>query len=124
MTEVISLGTLRAWIDATSESDIKANVARSLAMPSAQVLNGVLHSLNLIRNISAHHCRLWNRLLVKRLPTKKLYNYLVVMAIMIRKVAPQSTWASRLAGIVSTMTIKQQGEMGFPAEWESRELWS
>ena len=100
MTELISLGTLRAWIAAT-ELDSKTKVARSLGTPSAQVLNGVLHSLNLLRNISAHHGRLWNRLIVKRLPkikklqhllvledvdgegvqpSKNLYNYLVVMA--------------------------------------------
>jgi len=37
MTELISLGTLRAWIAAT-ELDSKTKVARSLGMPSAQVL--------------------------------------------------------------------------------------
>jgi abortive infection bacteriophage resistance protein len=78
ITELISLGTLRAWIAAT-ELDSKTKVARSLGMPSAQVLNGVLHSLNLLRNISAHHGRLWNRLIVKRLPKiKKLQNLLVL----------------------------------------------
>ncbi len=54
-------------------------VARSLGMPSAQVLNGVLHSLNLLHNISAHHGRIWNRLIVKRLPKiKKVPSFLVM----------------------------------------------
>ena len=143
MTELISLGTLRHWINATAESEIKT-VAKSLGMPSAQVLKSVLHSLNLIRNISVHHGRLWNRLFVKRLPkikiyqhyfvmeevdghgllpTKKLYNYLVVMAIIVRKVAPQSTWTSRLNTVISAMPIEQQEEMGFPGDWQEQELW-
>jgi abortive infection bacteriophage resistance protein len=144
MTELISLGTLRAWI-AASELDSKTKVARSLGMPSAQVLNGVLHSLNLIRNISAHHGRLWNRLIVKRLPkikklqhilvledvdgegvqpSKNLYNYLVVMAIIVRKVAPLSTWPSRMAKVISPMPSEQQEAMGCPVGWQEQQIWS
>ncbi|MCT0230972.1 Abi family protein [Synechococcus sp. CS-1324] len=143
MTELISLGPLRAWIAAT-EPEIKSNVARSLGIPSAQVLNGVLHSLNLLRNISAHHGRLWNRLIVKRLPkikkyqhhfvmedadgegvqpTKKLYNYLAVMAIIVRKVAPLSTWPMRISAVISDMPTEQQQDMGCPVDWEKQELW-
>jgi abortive infection bacteriophage resistance protein len=144
MTELISLGTLRAWIAAT-ELDSKTKVARSLGMPSAQVLNGVLHSLNLLRNISAHHGRLWNRLIVKRLPkikklqhflvledvdeegvqpSKNLYNYLVVMAIIVRKVAPLSTWPSRMATVISPMSSEQQEAMGCPLGWYQQQIWS
>lgn len=48
-------------------------------MPSAQVLNGILHSLNLLRNISAHRGRLRNRLIVKRLPKIKKVQHLLVL---------------------------------------------
>ena len=144
MTELISLGTLRVWIAAT-ELDSKTKVARSLGTPSAQVLNGVLHSLNLLRNISAHHGRLWNRLIVKRLPkikklqhllvledvdgegvqpSKNLYNYLVVMAIIVRKVAPLSTWPSRMAKVISPMPSEQQEAMGCPVGWQQQQIWS
>ena len=144
MTELISLGTLRAWIAAT-ELDSKTKVARSLGMQTAQVLNGVLHSLNLLRNISAHHGRLWNRLIVKRLPkikklqnllvledvdgegvqpSKKLYNYLIVMAIIVRKVAPLSTWPSRMAKVISPMPSEQQEAMGCPVGWYQQQIWS
>ena len=41
MTEMISLGALRAWI-AASKSEVKMNVARSLGMPSAQVKSPLL----------------------------------------------------------------------------------
>lgn len=78
VTELISLGTLRAWIAAT-ELELKTKVARSLGMPLAQVLNGVLHSMNLLRNISAHHGRIWNRLIVKTLPKIKKVPSLLVM---------------------------------------------
>ena len=143
MTELISLGALKAWI-AASKPEVKTNVARSLGMPSAQVLNGVLHSLNLLRNISAHHGRLWNRLIVKRLPkikkyqnhfvmedvdgdgsqpSKKLYNYLAVMAIIVRKVAPLSTWPARMAAVISAMPIEQQEDLGCPVGWEQQQLW-
>ena len=79
MTELISLGTLRAWIAAT-ELDSKTKVARSLGIPSAQMLNGVLHSLNLLRNISVHHGRIWNRLIVKRLPKINKVQYYLGIA--------------------------------------------
>lgn len=144
MTELISLGTLKAWINA-SRLVVTTKVARSLGMPSPQVLNGVLHSLNLLRNISAHHGRIWNRLIVKRLPkikkyrsrfvmeavdgegmqpAKKIYNYLAVMAIMVRKVSPLSTWPSRMASILASMPEDQQREMGCPLGWQLDDLWS
>ena len=92
-----------------------------------------------------HHGRLWNRLIVKRLPkikkvqnllviedadgeglqpSKKLYNYLVVMAIIVCKVAPLSTWPSRMADVISEMEPEQQEAMGCPVDWQLQQLWS
>jgi abortive infection bacteriophage resistance protein len=119
MTELISLGTLRAWI-AASELEGKTKLARSLGMPSAQVLNGVLHSLNLLRNISSRHGRLWNRLIVKRLPKIKKVQSLLVM----QKVASLSTWPSRMAEGISTMPPEQQEVMGCPVGWQLQQIWS
>jgi hypothetical protein len=69
--------------------------------------------LNLLRNISAHHGRLWNRLIVKRLPKIKKLNNL----------APLSTWPSRMAVVMAEMPPEQQQAMGCPLGWQQQKIW-
>ena len=57
-------------------------------------------------------------------PSKNLYNYLVVMAIIVRKVAPLSTWPSRMATVISPMPSEQQEAMGCPVGWYQQQIWS
>jgi hypothetical protein len=46
------------------------------------------------------------------------------MAIIVRKVAPLSTWPSRMADVISEMEPEQQEAMGCPVDWQLQQLWS
>jgi abortive infection bacteriophage resistance protein len=79
-----------------------------------------LRSLNFIRNVVAHHGRLWNANIVERtdfaksfpnnplaqqLENNKAFGYFYIMAQLLKTISPTSTWQTRL---------KQHIEQNFP----------
>lgn len=80
MTELMTFGELSRWFALTKDLKIKSAVAKNLGLPSGEVLEGTLQLLSYIRNICAHHGRLWNRQTVNRLPNiKRFKNDLVIV---------------------------------------------
>mgnify|MGYP000120838264 CR=1 FL=1 len=118
-------------------------IAKNMGLPTAEIIEGVLQPLALIRNICAHHGRLWNRHLVKKIPYIKklepvlklringdqkqpentLYNYLVVTSHMMKKIQPASTWQERLSEKINEASKEQQKAMGFPNNWQQHPFW-
>lgn len=165
VVETLTLGALSRWFKATKSTDAKLEVAKSLGMPTIEVLEQVLHALTPVRNVCAHHGRLWNRRFtlqlphIKRLknemvieriaaakkqtipcgqcgvtvtqdqtsvqeqPSRQLYNYLLVMAHLMRRINPSSSWRQRLSQHIQSASPEQQRSMGFPAGWEQRAIW-
>ena len=148
MTELMTFGELSRWFALTKDLKVKSAVAKDLGLPSREVLEGTLQLLAYIRNICAHHGRLWNRQTVKRLPNIKrfrqdlvvietptgqgtqaqpanfIYNALVVLVHMLRQQSADTSFAHRVAALVKTRSADQRRAMGFPADWEERPCWS
>lgn len=95
-----------------------------------------------MRNICAHHGRLWNRgfLHPPKLAQKpaslhqsldvaavnapaKLYNGLTMIAHVVRTVAPNSTWTSDLAALIAQNPQQDFVSMGFPTGWNTTPVW-
>ena len=87
------------------------SVCGSYGLPHP-VLISWLHSLNYIRNICAHHARLWNRecrikpMIARAFkadltPNARVYAQLVVMQIMLTKIAPGNHWAKKLRDLLA-----------------------
>ncbi|MDP1696953.1 MAG: Abi family protein [Xanthomonadaceae bacterium] len=165
VVETLTLGALSRWFKATKSTDAKREVAKSLAMPTIEVLEQVLHALTPVRNVCAHHGRLWNRRftlqlpLIKRLkdqmvieritatkkqsalcdqcgvpveqqqasvqeqPARQIYNYLLVMAHLMQRINPGSSWRMRLKQYIQSASAAQQQAMGFPSDWEQMAIW-
>lgn len=143
IVETMTLGTLSRWVANTRDNTAKKEVADGLGMPTVEVLEQVLHALTPVRNVCAHHSRLWNRRLAMTLPYIKryraslvppdspqhqahhLYNYLTVLAAMMRTMNPGGGWRKRLYDLVSAGLDPQfLPAMGFPADWTTRPLWA
>lgn len=147
MVEIITFGSLSQWYSNTKDNKLKAKIAKSLGMPTVEVMQGTLHSLTLIRNICAHHSRLWNRRFTMQLPAirklkqqmrieeittksgdvqeqprRELFNYIVVISHMMLKIQPDSSWTSRLLSHIQTLDLKQQVMMGFSADWQESDF--
>lgn len=93
-------------------------------------------SLNIIRNMCAHHNRLWNfhlfvdqpkvgRELKVEFPIRAT-NFCaraVVINGLLKNIDPNSTWHTDLKNLINTHSINAQS-MGFPIGWELRPFWN
>lgn len=148
MVETLSLGSLSRWFKSTNVNDVKREVAKGLGMPTIEILEQVLHALTPMRNICAHHGRLWNRrftLLLPNIrrfhgqivtetitamdgttqhqPTREIYNFLVVMEHLMLSINPGASWGIRLIDHVLTLPAQHRKAMGIPEDWLEREPW-
>jgi abortive infection bacteriophage resistance protein len=140
VTELMTFGELSRWIASGRNPRVKSEVARDLGLISREVLDGAIQLLAYIRNICAHHGRLWNRRTVKRLPNirrfaqdlvmssaseadNSIYNVLVLLIHLIRHQSDISTFPKRLHDLIIGRTSQQRIDMGFPKDWLSRPAW-
>ncbi|MDE2155993.1 MAG: Abi family protein, partial [Xanthomonadaceae bacterium] len=103
----------------------------------AQFLVSWLHALNYVRNICAHHKRLWNRHLGirPRFPSRslawphhvpdngQLYAVLVVIRHLMAVTSPNSRWVERLHALLAAHPVVPMEAMGFPTDWWQRVTW-
>ncbi|MGY0711768.1 Abi family protein [Azospirillum argentinense] len=92
-------------------------------------------ALNYLRNICAHHNRLWNfSMLVDRpqeskaLPeltnNHKFYARAVLLVALLAIVEPGNGWRNRLIKLIDEYPNVPTGEMGFPAGWRALPFWT
>jgi len=100
-----------------------------------QVLRNWLHALAYLRNLCAHHSRLWNRQFVikpvvatrhaKFLKSNdRCYAMAVVVEDLLRTIAPDTSWAIRLNGLLANHPFADPAAMGFPPGWMSEPFWN
>jgi len=136
--EVASFGTLFTFYRYLHLSEQK-HVSSKLGLP-ANVLQSWLFCLNYIRNLRAHHSRLWNRELGIRplVPDRKnltewhvpmtpdnrrTFAVLTLLKWLLRRIAPQSQWADRLHGLLKNYPDIPLNLAGFPSAWDSSPIW-
>ena len=123
----------------------KAEIAAKYNIPDFQVMESWLRCLNYIRNVVAHHSRLWNRNLIDQpklakkgaMPAfdvfnnnvhviSRVYIVLCILAHFMRQVCPRSSWHIRLVDLIHAFPkaahFKAQ-DMGFPKDWEQHIFW-
>jgi abortive infection bacteriophage resistance protein len=105
-----------------------------------RVLFSWLLTLNYIRNLCAHHCRLWNReLAIKPLiPYQKndarwhgatpvgndrVFVILTLLHCLVRQIAPQTQWRERVFALFDGFHGIPLAPMGIPTNWRTHELW-
>ena len=99
-----------------------------------QVLKSWLHALTYLRNLCAHHARLWNRqFVIKPVIARKHAGFLkandrfYAMAIIIwellRLIAPHSHWHRRLSELFQQFGQVPAKAMGFPPNWRTEAFW-
>lgn len=108
------------------------------------ILANLLEHLAVVRNISAHHSRLWNRTImpvgVARLREMdsfhgvsgpqcgSIYVSICAAAHILQHVSPGTTWTDRVATMITDrfdpILLRSSSEMGFPSNWRDLPLWS
>ena len=135
--EVSSFGTLSMmyrWINA---GKARRKVARFYGL-SDTVMESWLHSIVYVRNICAHHSRLWNRKLSinAKIPrrtlkpfinipkeTKKVYYVLSIILYFLETVNSENTFVARFKVLLTKYPSVDVSAMGFPSNWNDNELW-
>jgi abortive infection bacteriophage resistance protein len=144
VSELMSFGELSKWFQITKDNEIKYKIAKDIGLPTSQTTEGTLHVLSYVRNICAHHGRLWNRKTVKRLPKIKwfqddfkmvendkggqeldnsTYNALVAILHLTLSQKTDTTLKQRLFDLLNEQPDKTLCMMGFPNDWRDRPVW-
>lgn len=144
MLEEVGFGTLVHVVKELNEPAVRGEIAQSLGV-TARVLDSWLPSYLRVRNICAHHGRLWNRGLgvYPMIPTsrriswledrtlferdpwrrQRLYPVLASLQTVLRSLSPGSRWAVRLADLMSQAPAKAALGMGMPDDWRDDGFW-
>ena len=137
--EVASMGNLSKLYSNMNNNAAKKTVSRSFMIPKFEYMRNWLRCITVLRNIYAHHARLWNTNIVvkpnlpKRLPNKwitnrqvaldKLYPHLCCIAYWHRSINPQSTFTKDIKTMFSRYPVVDPAAMGFPKGWREEPLW-
>ncbi|MCK5224137.1 Abi family protein [Candidatus Calescamantes bacterium] len=127
-SEVISFGDLSVLYKNLQFKD-KQTIARRNFRIDQTLLTSWLHSLVYIRNLCAHHSRLWNRSLSispkvprkneswKKINSKRIFSILLLLKILCPDDSYWEKWVNKLQSLINKYNPKIL-MMGFPKNWE------
>lgn len=134
--EVLSFGLVSKIYTVLPSEQRKAIASRFGFTP--EYARSWFHMVSQMRNICAHHGRLWNRVfgvVPKRAKnydehfrepekfSKKLYCQIAVLKILLDEIDPQSDWTETFKMFIAKNPHIDLGRMGFPEGWEGMDLW-
>ena len=145
MIEMLTWGELSHLYVGLKSNQAKKQIAQNLGL-HAEVLESWLKSLNDVRNLCAHHSRLWNKEHGRsiKIPTsnaiqwlqqpiilsntairyeKRTYMLLVAIQTLLYKISPNSTWAKRLKDLIEQYPSLSKANMGMPELWHQDPFW-
>lgn len=137
--EVMYFNQLSKIFSNLAERKDRVAIAKSFGLPPDEFVSW-LHTMNYVRNLCAHHARLWNRdikivpALLKfskskvwvsnpeTLQRSKIYYFLCMINYMLQTVNVNSTFTLRLKNLINEYRPKISA-MGFPEKWEEEKIW-
>lgn len=144
VVELMTMGQLSKWFSNIAARKDRQAISAAYRIDE-RILTSYCEHLSLVRNITAHHARLWNRSFTKtmRLPShgpasllesvwvvplsdprgRKIYNTLTMTLFVLDVIAPEHDWRRRLLGLIKQHEIDTH-DMGFPCDWMQRPLWA
>lgn len=142
MVEVLSIGQLNRVHKALKQPAHRRAVARSLGSTD-NVLSSWLDVFVRLRNLAAHHERMWD-VALERYPVvphgeavewperwdllleeaaETMYCVFAAVQSMLSTVSPTSPWASEVAALLAGRELERE-TMGFPADWAEDPFWA
>jgi len=148
MLEVSSFGTLSGLFSYLSPGRDKRDIANHFGLPEL-VFTSWLHSIVYLRNICAHHARLWNKEMqiqpiIPNAPKKlfitrthctcpetgrtlahnnKVYFILSMILYLMNTINPNHRIQAKFDALLAKYSNIDVRAMGFPADWKQKDLW-
>lgn len=117
----------------------RQTIAARYGVQDGLALANWLRSLNFMRNVAAHHARMWNINVLEGaplppdwpdMPNAKPFLCFCMMQKLLRTVCPNSSWGQRLTALLEEefpplpRPTVQLADMGLPQSWDDWELWA
>lgn len=146
LTEFLELGHLSRLYQGLTDGDAQ-EIASAFAVPTKKLMSSWLASVNYVRNVAAHHSRLFNRKLQNAPSRPKIgvvplldhlrdenspkstfgvYNVLAVIAYLLRSIDGSVDWGHRLVTLLQEFPSSPDlplASLGVPEKWNERALW-
>ena len=132
VTEIVSFGMLSKLTE-NLRTSLRKYLAKELGLVEP-VFVSWLHTITYVRNVCAHHNRLWNRELgvppvlpdewtAKGISNERVHCIALMLYHLLKIVAPTSTWKMRLKNTLDSLPGLDLKAMHFPENWESLDIW-
>ena len=143
-TELWDFGMLSRYIH-NMKDVYKEPIAHTYGLQNNKLLVSWLHSINDVRNICAHHGRLWNRVMATKpryprdkeapilipiitnaVPSNRIFATICIIQYFMRLISPNSNWHRRLIDLISKFPESpyvNSTMMGVKDEWQDWPLW-
>ena len=136
--EVMSFGLLSRWYKNLKLGQVRQAIAHVYGVDNRS-LDGILHNFTELRNVIAHHGRLWDRNIIFRLPLPQnkprnlracmnlrqqdlIYNSLVMVLHFLDLIQPGHAWRAQLVTLLTDYQVDTTA-MGFPTGWQALSIW-
>lgn len=135
--EVSSFGTLSMLFKLLKPSLTKRKIAKFYGV-SDSVFESWLHSIVYVRNICAHHSRLWNKtlriqplfprrtahvFLSSPVRSDRVYYVLCIIQYFLKTVNPSTSFSMRLKALLAEFPNVDINAMGFTIDWDKEVFW-
>lgn len=129
--------------------NLKREISQSFSLSDPEVLANWMHSLSLVRNICAHHSRLWNRPLVRQVArprpgdsalfdaldqsdyvksASRIYGAAAAGHHLLKQLQMNEAWTLKFTDCVQKFPVghnmSPENSMGFPVHWQKHKEWS
>lgn len=130
-TEVISFGQLSTLFSGLRKEDKQA-ISHEKYKLDQFVLSSWCHTLVYIRNLCAHHNRIWNRILAikpaiprkdkewENINNKKIFSVLLITKKLMSMPEEWEEWRVGLLSMIDKFPSINIGSMGFPDNWREK----
>ncbi len=138
--EIISIGLLSKLFSNLKKDKTKRKVSKNFGIKKVEIFESWLHSLVGLRNICAHHSRLWNRrftikpiipyntehqyIINREVPKNKLYIQLCNVIYLLNIIDPGHYFVRDFKKLLAISNLVNCHDMGMPANWQDETLWT
>jgi abortive infection bacteriophage resistance protein len=130
--EALPFGVISRTFAYLPDADRKA-IAANFRMDD-RVLHSVLHALSYLRNLCAHHARIWNRVFtIKPIIPRRLkalnagnhqfYGLAVLLQDLLTTIVPNPCWSLALSVLLDQHPQVQEAALGFQPDWRGASHW-
>lgn len=129
LAEIMTFGQISVWLNNLRHSADRQLITKDYGFDEA-IVCPFFHHLSYVRNVCAHHGRLWNRRLTVKMQIprhvdntetifnrnqpEKIYNTLVMVSIILNRIDETSQWNRQINQLIQNQAPDQLSDMGFP----------